>query len=157
MPFCQQVHFTHSYNISKWHPRSRAGGEGGRVSEQKWFVTLKSSFTIYEKEDVRLSLKHQLYKCLYSWLQLLSNRWYRGIELSKCVYSFHGCKNRTYSWRSKLRCFQNAYLMVMSAKTLAATKVKISKMYALFRRNIMIYTEISIKLIFVTNSVVFVI
>ena len=83
MPFCQQVHFTHSHNISKWHPGSR-GGTG--TTKRKWFVTLKSSFTIYEKEDVRLSLKHQLYKCMYSWLQLLSNRWYRGIELSKCVY-----------------------------------------------------------------------
>ena len=26
MPFCQQVHFTHSHNISKWHPGSRGGG-----------------------------------------------------------------------------------------------------------------------------------
>ena len=65
MPFCQQVHFTHSHNISKWHPGSR-GGTG--TTKRKWFVTLKSSFTIYEKEDVRLSLKHQLYKCMYSWL-----------------------------------------------------------------------------------------
>ena len=47
--------------------------------------------------------------------------------------------------------------MVMSAKTLAKTKVKIAKIYALVRRNIMIYTENEIKLIFVTNSVVFVI
>ena len=37
--------------------------------------------------------------------------------------------------------FQNAYLMVMSAKTLATTKVKIVKIYAFVRQNIMIYTE----------------
>ena len=37
--------------------------------------------------------------------------------------------------------FQNAYLMVMSTETLAATKVKISKIYALVRRNLMIYME----------------
>ena len=38
--------------------------------------------------------------------------------------------------------FQNAYLMVMSAETLATTKVKIVKMYASVRRNLMIYTKI---------------
>ena len=37
--------------------------------------------------------------------------------------------------------FQNAYLTVMSTKTLATTKVKIAKMYALVRRKLMIYTE----------------
>ena len=47
--------------------------------------------------------------------------------------------------------------MVMSAKTLAKTKVEIAKIYALVRRNIMVYTENEIKLIFVTNSIVFVI
>ena len=47
--------------------------------------------------------------------------------------------------------------MVMSAETLATTKVKIANIYALVRRNIMIYMENYIKLIFVTNSVVFVI
>ena len=47
--------------------------------------------------------------------------------------------------------------MMMSTETLATTKVKIAKIYALVHRNIMIYTEILIKLIFVTNSVVFVI
>ena len=36
--------------------------------------------------------------------------------------------------------FQNAYLMVMSTETLATTKVKIAKMYALVRRNLIIYT-----------------
>ena len=51
--------------------------------------------------------------------------------------------------------FQNAYLMVMSTETLAATKVKIAKIYALVRRNLMIYMENLIKLNFVTNSVVF--
>ena len=59
---------------------------GTGSAKRKWFVTLKSSFTIYEKEDFRLSLKHQLYECMYSWLLLLSNWLYRGIELSKCVY-----------------------------------------------------------------------
>ena len=38
-------------------------------------------FTVYEIEHFRSSLKHQLYKCMYSWLELLS-----GIELSKSVY-----------------------------------------------------------------------
>ena len=37
--------------------------------------------------------------------------------------------------------FQNAYLMVMSTETLATTKVKIAKIYALVRRNLIIYTE----------------
>ena len=37
--------------------------------------------------------------------------------------------------------FQNPYLMVKSAETLATTKVKIAKSYALVRRNLMIYTE----------------
>ena len=37
--------------------------------------------------------------------------------------------------------FQNAYLMVMSTETLATTKVKIAKIYALVRRNLMIYPE----------------
>ena len=32
--------------------------------------------------------------------------------------------------------FQNAYLLVMSTETLATTKVKIAKMYALVRRNL---------------------
>ena len=31
--------------------------------------------------------------------------------------------------------------MVMSAETLATTKIKIAKFYALVRQNIMIYTE----------------
>ena len=31
--------------------------------------------------------------------------------------------------------------MVMSTETLATTKVKIAKMYALVRRNLIIYTE----------------
>ena len=35
--------------------------------------------------------------------------------------------------------FQNGYLMVMPAKTLATTKVKIAKIYAFVRRNLMIY------------------
>ena len=76
MPFYQQVRFTHSQNISKWHPGS--GGRGGGVQGQpskKLFITLKSSFTVYEKGEFILSLKHQLYKCTYSWLLLLSNRY----------------------------------------------------------------------------------
>ena len=36
---------------------------------------------------------------------------------------------------------QIAYLMVMSTETLATTKVKIAKIYALVRRNLMMYTE----------------
>ena len=37
--------------------------------------------------------------------------------------------------------FQNAYLMVMYTETLATTKVKIAKIYAVVRLNLMIYTE----------------
>ena len=78
LPFCQQVRFTHSHNISKWHPGSRGGGGGETGSaKRKWFVTLKSSFTIYKKEDVRLSLKHQ-YRCMYCCQT-------GGIEVSSCL------------------------------------------------------------------------
>ena len=34
------------------------------------------------KKDIRLSLKHQLYKCIYSWSLLLSNR----RQVAECVY-----------------------------------------------------------------------
>ena len=49
------------------------------------------------------------------------------------VYNTIGVQNKD--------CFQNAYLMVMSTEVLATTEVKIAKMYALVRRNWMIYTE----------------
>ena len=42
MPFCQQVRFTHSHNISKWHLGSR--GKQGQTSEngsQRWKVPLQ--------------------------------------------------------------------------------------------------------------------
>ena len=72
-----------------------------------------------------------------------------------CIFSFHGCKiEHTVGVQNK-DFFQNAYLMVMSTETLAATKVIIAKIYALVRRNLMIYMENLIKLNFVTNSVVF--
>ena len=59
------------------------------------------------------------------------------------------------SWRSESRLFfQNAYLMVMPAETLATTKVKIAKIYAFVHRNLMINMENEIQLI---NSVIFVI
>ena len=64
------------------------GGWGTGSAKRKKFITLKRSFAIYEKQDISLSLKHHLYKCMYSWIWLLSNRWYRGyrIELSNFVY-----------------------------------------------------------------------
>ena len=43
----------------------------------------------------------------------------------------------------------------MSTETLALTKVKIAKLYALVRRNLIIYTENEIKVTFVKNSVIF--
>ena len=53
-----------------------------------------------------------------------------------CIFSFHGCKiERTVGVQNK-DFFKNAYLMVMSTETLATTKVKIAKMYALVRRNL---------------------
>lgn len=62
--------------------------------------------------------------------------------MSKCVYlASMGVKiEHTVGVQNK-DFFQNAYLMVMSTETLATTKVKIAKIYALVRRNIMIYTE----------------
>ena len=55
-------------------------GQGKPI--EKWFITLKSSLTVYETEDFTLSLKHQLY--------IVCIRVYKccqtGIELSKCVY-----------------------------------------------------------------------
>ena len=38
------------------------GGRNSASQAQKWFITLKRSFTVYEKEDFTLSLKHQLYE-----------------------------------------------------------------------------------------------
>ena len=65
-----------------------------------------------------------------------------GIELFTCVYlASMGVKiEHTVGVQNK-DFFQNAYLMVMSTETLAATKVKISKIYALVRRNLMKYME----------------
>ena len=65
-----------------------------------------------------------------------------GIELFKCVYlASMGVKiERTVGVQNK-DFLQNAYLMVMSTETLAATEVKIAKIYALVRRNLMIYME----------------
>ena len=73
----------------------------------------------------------------------MSNRWYRGIELSKCVYlASMGVKiEHTVGFQNKDFFFQNVYLMVMSEETLATTKVKIAKIYVLVRQNIMINTE----------------
>ena len=72
-----------------------------------------------------------------------------GIEvlsLSKCVYLASmvvkiertvGVQNISFFFFF----FQNVYLIVMSAETLATIKVKIAEIYVLVRRNIMIYTE----------------
>ena len=66
-----------------------------------------------------------------------------GIELSKCVYlASMGVKiEHTVGVQNKDFFFQNEYLMVMSTETLVTTKVKIAKLYALVRRNLMIYTD----------------
>ena len=52
-----------------------------------------------------------------------------GVKIERTV----GAQNKDF--------FQNAYPMVMSAETLVTTEVKIAKIYALVRRNILIYTE----------------
>ena len=56
-----------------------------------------------------------------------------------CIFSFHGCKNRTYSWHSNKRFFFKIYIWwsVMSTETLATTKVKIAKIYASVLRNVL--------------------
>ena len=41
------------------------GGGGGGQPSEKWFITMKRSFTGYENEDFTLSLKHQLYKAAF--------------------------------------------------------------------------------------------
>ena len=68
-----------------------------------------------------------------------------GIELFKCVYlASIGAKiERTVGVQNIFFFFffQNAYLMVMCTETLAATKVKIAKIYVLVHRNLMIYME----------------
>ena len=43
MPFRQFVCFSHSHIISKWHPGSRGGGGGDRVSKAKMYNFLKFS------------------------------------------------------------------------------------------------------------------
>ena len=56
------------------------------------------------------------------------------------IFSFHDVKiEHTVGVQNK-DFFKNAYLMAMAAETLATTKVKIAKIYALVRRNLMIYT-----------------
>ena len=78
-PFVKKARFTHSHNVSKWHTWSK--GEQGQPRE-KWIMMLKSSFTVYEKEDFTLSLKIQLINvCIRGY-----NCCQTGIELSKCVY-----------------------------------------------------------------------
>ena len=53
-----------------------------------------------------------------------------GIELSKCVYlASMGVKIEHTAGVQNKDFFQNAYLMVMSTKTMATTKVKIAKIY----------------------------
>ena len=62
--------------------------------------------------------------------------------LSKRVYlASMGVKTEHTVGVQNKDCFQNAYLIAMSAETLATTKVKTAKIYALVSRNIMIYTE----------------
>ena len=67
----------------------------------------------------------------------MSNWWYRGIELSKCVYlaSIYVKIEHTVGVQNKDFFFQNAHLMVTSSGILATTKVKIAKIYALNRLN----------------------
>ena len=52
MPFCQQIFFANSHNISKWHPGSRgrgAGGRGDRVNNTKKKNKKKKRWKKYEK------------------------------------------------------------------------------------------------------------
>ena len=79
---------------------------------------------------------------------MLSNWWYRGIELSKCVYlASMGVKiEHAVGVQSKdffffFFFFLNAFLTVMSTETLATTKIKIATIYVLVRRNLIIFTE----------------
>ena len=73
---------------------------------------------------------------------MLSNGLYLGIELSKYVYlaSMSVKIEHTVGVQNK-DFFQNAYLIIMSTETLATTKVKIAKIYAFVRRNLVIYME----------------
>ena len=57
------------------------------------------------------------------------SRYRMGVKIEHTV----GVQNKDF--------FKMHSLMGMSAETLATTKVKIAKHYALVRRNIMIYTE----------------
>ena len=52
-----------------------------------------------------------------------------GVKIERTV----GVQNKDF--------FQNAYPIAMYAETLATTKVKIAKHYALVRRNVMMYAE----------------
>ena len=75
----------------------------------------------------------------------MSNWWYRGIELSKCVYlASMGVKiEHAVGVQSKdfFFFFQNAFLTVMSTETLATIKIKIAKIYVLVHLNLIIFTE----------------
>ena len=113
MPFFQQVRFTHSHNISKWHPGSR--GRTGSA-KQKWFVTLISSFTVCKKKllDYLRSISC-INVCIRGY-----NCCQTSIELSKCIYlASIGVKIQL---AVKIKTFfffflQNAYLMVMPTET----------------------------------------
>ena len=131
MPFYQQVRFTHSHSISKWHPGS---------AKQKWFEMLKISFIKFMKTRTLdyLWSSNCINVCISGY-----NCRQTGIESSKRVYlasigikieHIVGVQNQDFF-------FQNAYLMVMPAEILATTKVKIAKIYAFVRWNLMIYME----------------
>ena len=62
-----RMHFDQSNAVQL--RRGGGPGEGGGQGQPSK-KTLKNSLTAYEKEDFRLFSKHQLYKCIYSWLEL---------------------------------------------------------------------------------------
>ena len=66
MPFCQKY-------VLHIHTAYQSGilgqGGGARVSQANMVRNAeKFLYKLYEKEDFRLVLKPQLYKCIYSWL-----------------------------------------------------------------------------------------
>ena len=74
------------------------GGEQGQPSE-KWFITLKSFFTAYEKEDFTISLKH----------------WRSKSKMFKtCISDGHASRNIGHNQRkiAKIYAFVHRNLMV---------------------------------------------
>ena len=112
------------------------GGEQGQASK-KWFVARKSSFTVYENEDLKildyLRSIHCISVCIRGY-----NCCQTGIELSKCVYLASICVKIEHTVGGQN---QDLSFIVMPAETRASAKVKITKIYALVHRNLIVYTD----------------